>query len=467
MGFMNLFRKKREEEPGDKFSLYNTFGCHERPEVNCPTFLVRNIHKDFENALKSYNIIVVYGESRQGKTWTIERYCPSQLRIGCEAIMEIKDLKIAMLHAVGLDVRKIDHSITEEYQESMDSVCRVGGEMLVAAGANSEKLKGYKETLSTSYETVDLSRNIDFYEALKINGIGKYFVFDNFHYLDPSVQQKFCTLLKEFNYHGIKIIIVGVWKDASKITALAPDLVNRCVHLDIGSWSDEELNEIVELGSKALNIEIAEDAVEIFKSCSANNIGIFKDFLQKYCQEFNISETVPSRQVLSDETKTQRVVNAIITEAYTPLRDRINNLAVPHRDRRDSKFLRLKIIIVVLRFIIEREPSESRRGIEFTTLRDNLQKLSLKWGEPEIAVSNLTQELGKLHEREENRQTGGNFIPLFYYDKTNKKLLILEPTIYAIKAYDSKLLQDIANDLEKNITGNPNEVQETFWNSIS
>ena len=42
-----------------------------------------------------------------------------------------------------------------------------------------------------------------------------------------------------------------------------------------------------------------------------------------------------------------------------------------------------------------------------------------------------------------------NFIPLFYFDKANKKLLILEPTIYVIKEYNESLLTDIADELEK------------------
>ena len=66
---------------------------------------------------------------------------------------------------------------------------------------------------------------------------------------------------------------------------------------------------------------------------------------------------------------------------------------------------------------------------------------------PLIQSSNITQELGNLHLREENRQTGQNFIPLFYFDKTNRKVLVIEPTIYMIKEYDCKLLQNILNEL--------------------
>ena len=64
----------------------------------------------------------------------------------------------------------------------------------------------------------------------------------------------------------------------------------------------------------------------------------------------------------------------------------------------------------------------------------------------------MIQELGVLHEREENRQAGANFIPLFYYDKANRKLLIIEPTLYEIKEYDPNLITEIIisiKDVEK------------------
>lgn len=54
-----------------RYNINDVFGCSERVPNNCPTFLERKIHRDFKNALISKNIVVVYGESRQGKTWTM------------------------------------------------------------------------------------------------------------------------------------------------------------------------------------------------------------------------------------------------------------------------------------------------------------------------------------------------------------------------------------------------------------
>jgi len=440
----------------------DTFGCPECPPQDCPTFLERSVHQKFQNAIRSYNIIVVYGESRQGKTWTIERYCPAQLRIGCNASMTVDQLKKEMLHIVGLDMYTVEHSITEEFSEGCTTSSAVGSEMLISAGMDMNLSSAHRETLKTTYNTVDLTKNNDFLDAIREKSSGKYFVFDNFHYLLPSVQQQFCSLLKEFNYQGIKIIIVGVWKDASRITALAPDLLNRCAHIDIGTWSADELETIAIRGSRALNIEIDPEAKDMFIRCAAKNIGIFKDFLQKYCQEFAVYQTQASKKMLSNASSTSKVAEEVIAEAFTPLHDRIINLAMPQRNRKETKRMRLKIVITILRLIVEEAVTEIQTGIHLSSIKNKLDILCQTWAEDLIGISNLTQELGLLHLREENRQTGVNFIPLFYFDKANKKLLILEPTVYVLKEYNDALLSEIADELEKSVKSAHEINQQAF-----
>ena len=433
------------------YSLLDTFGCPECPPQDCPTFLERTVHQKFQNAIRSYNIIVVYGESRQGKTWTIERYCPAQLRIGCNASMTIEQIKKEMLHIVGRDIHTVEHSITEEYSEGCTASSTIGTEMLASAGMDASMSVAHRETLTTTYETVDLAKNHEFLATIKSDACGKYFVFDNFHYLSPTVQQQFCSLLKEFNYQDIKIIIVGVWKDASRITAMAPDLLNRCAHIDIGTWSDDELANVSSRGVKALNIDIDPEANELFIRCAANNVGIYKDFLQKYCQEFGVFKTQPMKKALYGSDSVRKVAEEVVSEAFTPLHDRLINLAMPQRDRKESKRMRLKIIIAILRLIVANDADKTQGGLSTTAIKNEMDILCQGLGEEEIAISNMTQELGVLHLREENRQTGVNFIPLFYFDKANKKLLILEPTIYVIKEYREDLLSEIALELENNI----------------
>ena len=367
--------------------------------------------------------------------------------------MGVDDLKKEMLHVVGVEIREIEHSITDEFSNNGTSELTgsVGSEMLLSAGMSATNSSAHKETLKTSYKTVDVSNMAEFLDALKARSAGKHFVFDNFHYLSPEVQQAFCSLLKEFNYHGIKVIIVGVWKDASRITAMAPDLINRCAHIDIGTWSAEELKKVEDLGEVALNIRIDQEAVNLFVECAAKNIGIFKDFLQRYCQKFEVQKTEKRKRMLVDSSSATETVDEVVNESYTPLKDRATNLALPQRQRKDSKHMRQKIVIALFSLIYENDVEKIQTGFSINEIKDKVDKISSEVSEESVAISNLAQELGIIHTREENRQTGKNFISLFYYDKANKKLLVLEPTIYEIRAYRPDLIESISTELKEEL----------------
>lgn len=432
--------------PTRKYSSTDVFGCSERPPQNCPTFIVRNIHRRFSDAIKNNNIIVVYGESRQGKTWTIEKFCPNQLRIGCTSSKNIIQLKRDMLDVLGIKIRQVEHSITEEMAAGESGYTQVGSEMLATAGQSINLSRSRSETLKTEYTTVDINNDNEFLDTVKEHATGKCFVFDNFHYLPSNVQKEFCSVLKEFNYHGIKVIIVGVWKEAARITAMAPDLVNRCEHIDIGTWSLEEMDQVVKAGENALNIHIKDALTDEIKRCCANNIGIFKTFLLNLVQEYGIYSTNPRGiKILDDDNKLRKVMAQVISEMYAPLVDRAKNLALPQRNKKDSKRMRLKIVISILRIIKHMDDDKIQLGISLESIKQGVDNICDEYQEKHIDISHITQELGVIHQREENRQAGENYIPLFYYDKVNRKLLVIEPTLYVIKNYDANLIDNIVN----------------------
>ena len=226
-------------------------------------------------------------------------------------------------------------------------------------------------------------------------------------------------------------------------------MINRCGHIDIGTWSDKELLEVAQKGEKALNIQIEPKIVQKFVNCSANNIGIFKDFMQKYCQKLCITQTETQELKVDDFSLADEATKEVVEEAYAPLHDRIINLAKPQRKRKESKRMRQRIIITLLTLILENNSIKVQSGFALSEVKDCMDKLSRIDGEEPIGISNLTQELGVIHEREENRDTNRNFIPLFYYDKANKKVLVLEPTIYEIKSFDKAKISEITKELKE------------------
>ena len=115
--------------------------------------------------------------------------------------------------------------------------------------------------------------------------------------------------------------------------------------------------------------------------------------------------------------------------------------------KKDSKLMRQKIVCAILNLIVKNDADYSQSGLPIEQLMAEIDIVCKECGEESLGISNVTQELGLIHTREENRQTKNNFIPLFFFDKSNRKLLILEPTIYQIREYNSQLITDIVSEL--------------------
>lgn len=433
-----------------KYSVTNVFGCSERIPPRCPTFLDRDIHRSFANALEANNIIIVYGESRQGKTWAIEKYCKKQIRINCVMGMSVDDIKKRMVSELGFSTAPVEH-IT---RHSKIKAREFGGGVKhkgFQANAMASRQRTIEEQVTAIYPEIDVGDHSKFIGALNDKANDRYFVFDNFHYLSIDVQQAFCSLLRDFNYHGIKIIIIGVWKEASRITSYAPDLINRCAHIDIGTWQEKELLSVATLGESALNIKINPNILKQFAKYSVHNIGIFKDFLLKFCQENSISKTQRKLTYLDSAKSTDLTLRHVFDESYKPLKDRLINLSTPKRDKQDSRHMRKKIVCAVLELIASKRNNDIAKGIELNAILYEISKASALRNEPNIPNSNITQELGVLHQREENKGVQENFIPLFYFDTAKRKLFVLEPTVYFVKSYAIGMFRKIIDEINSEV----------------
>lgn len=456
---MSIFSKK-EKLP--QYQLKDVFGIQEKVPANCPTFLEREVHKKFKQAINCYNIVVVYGESRQGKTWTIEKYCENQLRIGCQSSSTVQMLKEEMLAALGISVHEMEQKCTEEKILTTDSSGEATGGFSVSnsiickqsvnvQGTKLKKIQNSTKIINEQTKLIPSSTYTNtgaFYTLVSDKSQGKFFVLDNFHYLSSNVQQEFCALLKELNYHEIKIIIVGVWKHASKITALATDLGTRCAHIDMGLWKEEEIGEVLSLGEKALNIEIDPSVKSGIISSFFSNIGIFKAFMQTYCSSCDVICTATGDFPQNVANDYKPIIEEMCKEAFEPLRDRIVNLASPQKKKSPALLIRLRIVLVTLKILLKSDTTLMEHGIAYDLIKQEVKKVGRKNIEN---ISNLKSELERIHEREENKGVKTNFIPLFFFDLTNNKLLILEPTLYMLKVNSPELIEKIITELQAEI----------------
>lgn len=419
-----------------KYSLKEVFGVVEKPEVDCPTYIDRYAHQKFKSLIYGESgHIVVYGASRQGKSWLVERYCPSFVRVGCDAKFTRERLFKAILHSLGIEVGSIESG------NSVEKGAKIGAKAIFGlqfpwfskaeTDIHSEVNSKQSDNKKISYVNIDLENQTEVISAInKVIG-EKFILLENFHYMEAEVQKAFASSLREFLYHGIRVIIVGVWKEHTKINSFVPDLSDRIGYIDIGDWSVEELEKVVSEGERALRIKIDNEIIQRFIKASGRNVGIFKSLLKNFCFLNDVLETQGSIIFLDRQDLAEAAIEQSFVEVIYPSIDRIHNLATSKKS--GKKGLRYYILRAILTLMAERNVDELVNGI---ALDDIVNKI-ISFNEETFQTSNIQQELGMLHLREETVYSEGNsnpnFIPLFYYDSAAKKVLIVESALLASK----------------------------------
>lgn len=417
-----------------RYSLEDVYGVSERPPENCPTYIDRKAHKGFQYTVHhERQHIVVYGASRQGKTWLIEKYCPDFVRIGCDAKFTRELLFKAILHALGVTVGDVQNVSSVEHQADIGATGKAGASVpfigKIEGDVKGKLTSKHSRQGQITYKNIDLTNQAEVIAAIKANLHDRFIVIENFHFLDPTVQKAFASSLKEFLYHDIRVIIVGVWKETTKLVSLASDLTNRIEPIDIGDWSSEELRSIVRKGDEALNTVTPEEMINEFINNSGHNVGMFKSLLRNFCKLCGVYETQPETTELNDWSKVEEAKEKSYQEVIVPALDRLQKLASSKKS--GGKGLRYYVVRALLDIMASSPVEELLKGIPITRVVEMIQS----YKEENFQSSNIKQELFVLHQRDETVASEGNstanFIPLFYCDQGKDRVFIVESALLA------------------------------------
>lgn len=427
------------------YSLDDVFGLGEKPKEDCPTYIIRDVHEQFQYLIEHDNgHVVVYGASRQGKTWLIERYCKSYVRVGCDPKNNREMLFRAILQQLGENVGNVETNSVGEVSGEAGATAKIGIKAGIEVGTDlTGKVVGKAtEGSKLTYTNINLESTDEVIRVIKENIKNKFIVLENFHYLKQEVQKEFATALREFLFHNIRVIIVGVWKESTKINALVPDLGDRVETVDIGEWTPVELRKIVIEGENALKIKISDDIVNKFIDISGRNVGMFKSVLKSFCFRNKIFKTNDRFVQLSDTHISDQAIQKSYEEIITPAIARIHKLASM---RSGSKGLRYYIVRALLDIMSNTNVEQIVDGIPF----EQVIKTIKDYNEEGFQDSNVRQELGLLHLREETIDV--NYIPLFYFDSGKGKVLIVDSSLVAATRYDNLDLKVLLGPKEQYI----------------
>lgn len=272
--------------------------------------------------LSQDNHVVLYGGSKQGKSWLkMKHLCSSPSdSIYCTSSFDLERLHKAIVrHLSPTQIKEEVESLSEGSSECVQS--SIGAKALVKGEVKGEKSKskGASNSITRSHADIDWLNINQVADVVKEHTERDYIVLEEFHLLPRRTQQEFAQELKAFQERvGIIFIIIGVWIEDDRIQRLASDINLRVKSINVGHWEKADLERVATQGADILNIDLPPGfPSSVAKSCFGN-VALAQKVCLKACQhsgvtrkrskvqklriDFNVPGTV--RQIAKDFSST-------------------------------------------------------------------------------------------------------------------------------------------------------------------
>jgi hypothetical protein len=422
-------------------NVSDVFGVNEK--IVLSTIERTALITEIDRALRENKHIVIYGASKQGKSYLRKKYIPSDeyVLIDCGPDTTIRDIYTSI--ARQQDVEIITTRVYGSSQvSSVKAKLKGGVKIPFLATGEAEAGGGIENKKESSEETSPLEFNLnnaqDLCELLKRFNLTKRIVLENFHYLKEKAQETLAFDLRTFSDHGFQFIILGVWRDQNRLTQYNGDLQGRIVEIPVEPWEDHEFEEIARKGETVLNVSFDAELLENIKHECFSSIGIFQELCKRICIENNVLERQPERRIIRDNTLFN---NAVQSELKKYGQRHVKSFRAFVTKSKSFKRLGPSVAYYVAKSILQSKFSEIVHGIT----REHLQKrLSIEF--PDGNGPN-SAELGQLlHEILRHQSKRSINPPLFDYDEVERLLIVIDSTLFFyLKHNKDRVLADIAD----------------------
>lgn len=271
------------------------------------------VDDEFKDALRTDKQIIVYGASKQGKSALVQKYIPydENIVISLSPKTTLKDIYHSIL-------RKSNITLRVSFSEGTGNAAKIKGKASVQ-GAIALVLKGkvsleaessdnYKE--ENKYEEIEFNLELPDDVADLIHKVGskKVIVLENFHYLPEEVQRTFAYDLRSFQELKVRFIILGVWKEANRLSQFNGELQDRILEIPVEPWDRVDFERIASKGSNLLGISFSSVILDYCIDNSFQSVGVFQELLKVTCQESDIHIKQAENIFLSDIEAYKRAI---------------------------------------------------------------------------------------------------------------------------------------------------------------
>jgi hypothetical protein len=348
------------------------------------------LDRRFTYLLRQDRHLVIHGASKQGKTILRKKNLPENqcLIVPCGASSNRDRIYLEILRQLG---SKIPTEISNTLTLGGDLKGKISSQLnlpLFASGMAELEGEGNIEQES---ETVSTPIGIDpsslVYIAEEIKRSGKKVIIEDFHYLPEQEKINLAFDLKAFWDSEVFFIIIGIWSDQNLLTYYNGDLSGRIEEIDI-RWTVQELEQVLQMGSIALNIEFDSSIQKEILEDANQNVGLLQRVAEKYCYEAGAYEKQSDKKLVEDQAALTRCRNMICNEES--VRYRLFDDVVS-RGFQDSGKSELKVYQRIVQVFVDAPIQDLRDGISKNELLTRIQVY-----EERVRMSDLSAALNRI-----------------------------------------------------------------------
>ncbi|NES06207.1 MAG: ATP-binding protein [Okeania sp. SIO2F4] len=229
--------------------------------------------------LDSGSHLVIHGASKQGKTMLRRKNLPDGkcIKVQCTNRTDISHIYSEIIRHAKVNVST---EITNKISGSADAKGTVPGlELKGVLNIGRQEKHGFQ---GFSLDNIN-------YIAEVIQKTNKKVVIEDFHYLSKEVKEKLSFDLKVFRDCSVSFIIMGVWSEDNILSYYNRDLSRRIEEIDV-RWKNEELEKVLEMGERKLQISFSDNIKKSILDDSNGNVGLLQLIAGKVCLASGITD---------------------------------------------------------------------------------------------------------------------------------------------------------------------------------
>ncbi len=304
--------------------------------------------------------IALRGESKSGKSWLRQKNFPDAVVVQCRIEFSAFDVLKAVLSSLGVSV-KISKEKTVGASLEFQGEGELGWKLLAKAKA-SGSVAGTFETSETHEPVGRDAGDLEFICKI-IEESGRRIVVEDFHYLTADAQRQMAHDLKAMWDYSVYIVIIGVWVRQNYLTYLNPDLAGRIREISV-YWTPDDLSEILDKGSKALNLRFSQGISKRLVLDSFGNAGLLQSLSLSTLDEANITCRENEQQVCDSEDHYETAALAYAEQLEAVFLEFARRVSRGIRKRRQAT----GIYAHVMWAVFDSDDAELIRGVHVDTI---------------------------------------------------------------------------------------------------